>query len=180
MLYSGNRNPKGSPLVTTITSRPILGSNFGGRGGNKVARVGIPKAMPMLTHQQPDQGSLFAVNRQAFSRAANPLNDTNNGKGTSLANLKQLYGPNPSCSLPRPRSKVGTGYCGKPIQSSASYSASSHIDAKRRNAIGKSVKVYQPGGLAFNNIDKSYTRSALQRVRNNNCVAPKKKGLPKN
>lgn len=180
MLYNGNRNPKGSPLVTTITSRPILGSNFGGRGGNKVARAGIPKAMPMLTHQQPDQGSLFAVNRQAFSRAANPLNDTNNGKGTSLANLKQLYGPNPSCSLPRPRSKVGTGYCGKPIQSSASYSASSHIDAKRRNAIGKSVKASPPGGLAFNNIDRSYTRSALQRVRNNNCVAPKKKGLPKN
>jgi len=116
--------------------------------------------------------NLFSMNRKSYYKTVerNPLIEnasTNNGKKEPAYLLRPLYTSN-NCQL---------GSCGKPIQTSYSYSASSYIEAKKRNAIGISSKGQQNKPLAFSNINKNDPKHARQYVRNIGYAAPAKKTM---
>ena len=81
--------------------------------------------MPM---QNPNTNSIiFAMNRYSYLRTVNTLSYTNNGKALPAFQLQNII------------DKSNNIITSKPVQSSSSYSASSYIESKRRNAIGKVV-----------------------------------------
>ena len=159
-------NPIGSGCNANNKITPNTGVNMT-RGGNPA------HFYPMA------QGNLFSANRASYARTAT-TQDTNNGKALPRYKVKKLmFSTNYQC---RPAPRLGHNRhvqeCGKPIQSSSSYTASSYIDAKKRNAIGKSSMII-PSKIAFGGIDRNTSRHALQKARNGGCIAPAKKGLNK-
>lgn len=159
-------NPIGSGCNRNNKIAPINGLDM--------TRGGMPAHFyPMYN------GNVFSMNRSSYARTAT-THDTNNGKALPAYKVKQLiFTSNYQC---HPAPRVGRNRyvpeCGKPIQSSTSYSASSYIDAKKRNAIGKSSMII-PNKIAYGGIDRNTSRHALQKARNGGCVAPAKKGLNK-
>lgn len=135
-----------SHLINTLTSSPI------GSGSNESKVLKGPGAMPVLNPLT--QGAVFSMGRNTFIRGTN-----NNGKAQPAYILKPLYSLN--------KNKNTLKQTGKPIQTSASYSASSHIEAKKRNAIGKSSNVQGANDqIAFMKGDKNVVNHALSKVRN--------------
>ena len=141
-----------SHLINTLTSSPI------GSGSNESKVLKGPGAMPVLNPLT--QGAVFSMGRNTFIRGTN-----NNGKAQPAHILKPLY-------------KNNLKQTGKPIQSSASYSASSHIEAKKRNAIGQGSTVRGVNDqIAFMKGDKNVVNHALSKVRNIGASVGKKRGF---
>jgi len=147
-----------SHLINTLTTNPV------GSGSNESKVLKGPGAMPV--HSNPS--SVFGIGRNAYRRTTSALRH-NNGKAQPAYILKPFYNQNKTLNLKQ---------TGKPIQSSASYSASSHIEAKKRNAIGQGSSVRGVNDqLAFMKGDKNVVNSALTKVRNVGAAVGKKRGF---
>lgn len=146
-------------LVNTLTSNPIA------NGNNESKVLKGPGAMPVRSAPPSSQDAVFSIGRNTYIRATSRFR-FQNGKAQPAYILKPLY--------PTSNQKQ----TGKPIQSSASYSASSHIEAKKRNAIGQGSRV---SGIndeyAFMKGDRNVVNSALAKVRNIGAAAGKKRGF---
>lgn len=140
-------------IVNTLTTSPIAS------GSNESKVLKGPGAMPVLNPLT--QGAIFSMGRNTYIRGTN-----NNGKAQPAYILKPLY------------KKNNLKQTGKPIQTSASYSASSHIEAKKRNAIGQGSTVRGVNDqIAFMKGDKNVVNSALSKVRNIGAAVGKKRGF---
>jgi len=150
-----------SHLINTLTTNPV------GSGSNESKVLKGPGAMPV--HSNPSsKDAVFGIGRNAYRRTTSALR-YNNGKAQPAYILKPFYNQNKNLNLKQ---------SGKPIQSSASYSASSHIEAKKRNAIGQGSSVRGVNDqLAFMKGDKNVVNSALTKVRNVGAAVGKKRGF---
>lgn len=148
-----------SQIVNTLTTSPIAS------GSNESKVLKGPGAMPV--HSNPSsKDAVFGIGRNAYRRTTSALRH-NNGKAQPAYILKPFYNQNNNLKQ-----------SGKPIQSSASYSASSHIEAKKRNAIGQGSSVRNANDqLAFMKGDKNVVNSALAKVRNVGAAVGKKRGF---
>jgi hypothetical protein len=145
-------------LVNTLTSSPI------GSGCNESKVLKGPGAMPIHTLSQQ---AVFSMGRNAYTRTTSQYR-FQNGKAQPAYILKPLYS-----SMNHKQKQTG-----KPIQSSASYSASSHIEAKKRNVIGQGSRVTGTNDeLAFMKGDRNVVNSSLAKVRNIGAAAGKKRGF---
>ena len=148
-----------TPLVNTLTTNAIAS------GSNESKVLKGPGAMPVRSAPPSSQDAGFSMGRNAYIRATSQFR-FQNGKAQPAYILKPLY------------SNSNKKQTGKPIQSSASYSASSHIEAKKRNAIGQGSRVAgRNDELAFMKGDRNVVNSSLARVRNIGAVAGKKRGF---
>ena len=148
-------------LVNTLTSSPI------GSGCNESKVLKGPGAMPVRSAPPSSQEAVFSMGRNAYTRTTSQYR-FQNGKAQPAYILKPLY------SSTNQKQKQ----TGKPIQSSASYSASSHIEARKRNAIGQGSRVTGTNDkLAFMKGDRNVVNSSLARVRNIGAAAGKKRGF---
>lgn len=146
-------------LINTLTSSPI------GSGCNESKVLKGPGAMPVRSAPPSSQEAVFSMGRNAYSRSTSQYR-FQNGKAQPAYILKPLY------------SNSNKKQSGKPIQSSASYSASSHIEAKKRNAIGQGSRVTETNDkLAFMKGDRNVVNSSLARVRNIGAAVGKKRGF---
>lgn len=141
-----------TPLINTLTTNPI------GSGSNEAKILKGPGAMPI--HKAVTQNAVFSMGRNAYIRS-NGKYPFNNGKAQPAYILKPLY----AATLEK---------TGKPIQSSYSYSASSHIEAKKRNAIGQGSNVKPNKNYLFMKSDKNVVNSSLIKVRRAGGAAPPK------
>ena len=148
-----------SHLINTLTTNPV------GSGSNESKVLKGPGAMPV--HSNPSsKDTVFGIGRNAYRRTTSALRH-NNGKAQPAYILKPFYNQNNNLKQ-----------SGKPIQSSASYSASSHIEAKKRNTIGQGSSVRGVNDqLAFMKGDKNVVNSALTKVRNVGATVGKKRGF---
>ena len=122
--------------------------------------------MPVRSAPPSSQEAVFSMGRNAYARSTSQYR-FQNGKAQPAYILKPLYTAS---------NKIKQ--TGKPIQSSASYSASSHIEAKKHNAIGQGSRVNGKNDeLAFMKGDRNVVNSSLARVRNIGTAVGKKRGF---
>lgn len=147
--------------VNTLPSMPISS------GSNESKILSGPGAMPVRSAPPSSQDAVFSLGRKGYTRATGPpaTNPFNNGKKQPTYILNSLYKNN------------GKKQTGKPIQTSASYSASSYMEARKRNAIGKGSRVSPGEDFAFMKRDRNVVNSALSKVRKIGAAAPPKRGF---
>ena len=147
-------------LVNTLTSTPI------GSGCNESKVLKGPGAMPVRSAPPSSQDAEFSMGRNAYTRTTSKFR-FQNGKAQPAYILKPLYTAS--------NTKKQTG---KPIQSSASYSASSHIEARKRNAIGQGSRVNgRNDEYAFMKGDQNVVNHSLAKVRNIGSAVGKERGF---
>ena len=148
-----------TPLINTLTSSPI------GSGCNESKVLKGPGAMPVRSAPPSSEDAVFSMGRKTYIRATSQFL-FQNGKAQPAFILKPLY------------SNSNKKQSGKPIQSSASYSASSYIEARKRNAIGQGSRVTgRNDELAFMKGDRNVVNSSLAKVRNIGAAVGKKRGF---
>ena len=146
-----------TPLINTLTSSPI------GSGCNESKVLKGPGAMPVRSAPPSSEDAVFSMGRKTYIRATSQFL-FQNGKAQPAFILKPLYS--------------NKKQSGKPIQSSASYSASSYIEARKRNAIGQGSRVTgRNDELAFMKGDRNVVNSSLAKVRNIGAAVGKKRGF---
>ena len=144
-------------LINTLTSSPI------GSGSNESKLLKGPGAMPVRSSPPSSQDAVFSMGRNAYTRTTSKFR-FQNGKAQPSYILKPLY-----------LTTNSTLNTGKPIQSSMSYSASSHIEAKKRNAIGQGSTVKKANDyIAFMKGDPNVVNRSLIKVRRIGAAAPPK------